>query len=188
MPLGRRIVVFGPPASGKSTLCRELSAILGLPLIHVDALRFLEQPQPPVRLAERLRSLVGSHQEGWISDGAGPRQGSPLLEDCDTVIQLKLPLRVIAWRAGVRRAQRLLGRDPHWPLREPLSRSFGRNSFLYWLAVRRGRNSRSPLDLLGTTGKAERLIVLSRPAHVARFLAEVRQAAEPASRPPPPAR
>lgn len=65
----KRILVLGPCGSGKTRLTRQLSRILDLPALHLDA-RFwrpgwVSMPQPEWRCV--VSSLI--KQESWIMDG-----------------------------------------------------------------------------------------------------------------------
>jgi adenylate kinase family enzyme len=65
----KRILVLGPCGSGKTCLTRELSGILALPSIHLDAEfwhpGWISTPQPEWRRV--VSSLL--EQETWIMDG-----------------------------------------------------------------------------------------------------------------------
>ena len=69
--LGPRICVCGPSCSGKSTLAVALGRRLGLPVIHLDRLRFIpgsDWEQRPNGELEALHEEAVSG-ERWIIDG-----------------------------------------------------------------------------------------------------------------------
>lgn len=65
----KRILVLGPCGSGKTCLTRELSRILDLPAVHLDAEfwhpGWVSTPQPEWRI--KVSSLI--ERETWIMDG-----------------------------------------------------------------------------------------------------------------------
>jgi adenylate kinase family enzyme len=65
----KRILVLGPCGSGKTCLTRQLSRILDLPAVHLDASfwrpGWISTPQPEWRCV--VSSLI--KQESWIMDG-----------------------------------------------------------------------------------------------------------------------
>lgn len=105
----KRVVVLGRGGSGKSTLCRRLGEVTGLPILELDsiywddALRVLE----PGEWWQRQADVVSADE--WILDGdLGPHDVlEPRLGRADTIIILDTPLSVCAWRAVRRGRQRL---------------------------------------------------------------------------------
>ena len=65
----RRIVVVGCGGSGKTVLARRLGEILGIPVVHLDALFYDEdwQPCPPAEFIARQEAAVEA--ESWLMDG-----------------------------------------------------------------------------------------------------------------------
>lgn len=65
----KRILVLGNAGSGKSTLARELAQMLGLPLVHLDALFW--QPgwgeTPRDEWKQRVASILSD--DAWVMDG-----------------------------------------------------------------------------------------------------------------------
>ncbi len=83
-----RILLIGCGGSGKSTMARQLGALLNLPVVHLDQIYWqpgwvhLSQEDFDLRLEEELR------QERWIMDGNFDRTLPRRLDRCDTVIFL----------------------------------------------------------------------------------------------------
>jgi adenylate kinase family enzyme len=86
-----RIAIIGCGGSGKSYLACQLSAILGIPVTHLDALYYDRHwnPLPTHRLAQLQRDLVT--QPRWIIDGNYASTMAIRLAAADTVIFLDLP-------------------------------------------------------------------------------------------------
>jgi len=173
--VGRRILIMGDPASGKSTLARRLAAVLDLPVIDIDDLHFPNGRQLALEeVSARIEEVIATFAGGWVCDGGGPRGENPFAFHCDTLIRLKLSLHIVAWQAARRRARRLLGREVAPGPRETIGRSFGRSSFLYWTIVRRRGSERRMREIVAAGGHERRLVVLSSQREIEALLAELR--------------
>lgn len=69
--LGRRIVIFGPSNSGKSTLAEALSRKLDVPAVFLDQLHHLPNTDWVPRPTEEFHALQRQAMAGesWIMDG-----------------------------------------------------------------------------------------------------------------------
>jgi len=69
--LGRRIVIFGPSNSGKSTLAEALSHKLGIPAVHLDQLHHTPNTDWVPRPREEFHALQRDAVAGdaWVMDG-----------------------------------------------------------------------------------------------------------------------
>jgi len=94
----KRIIVIGCCGSGKSTLSRKLSPLLGLPVVHLDQLFWREGWVSVGR--EEFRTLLDKEleKERWIIDGNFSNTLDVRLERCDTVIYIDLPAVVCLFR------------------------------------------------------------------------------------------
>lgn len=93
----KRILVLGPCGSGKTWLTRQLSEILGLPAIHLDA-RFwkpgwISTPQPEWRGV--VSSLV--EQESWIMDGTYESTLDLRIPAAEAIIMVNRPRWSCLW-------------------------------------------------------------------------------------------
>ncbi len=89
--IGKRILVIGSPGSGKSTFSRKLTAITGIPLIHLDKefWNYGWVETPSTEWAKKQENLLSGNE--WIVDG---NYGSTLemrMEKADTIICFRLP-------------------------------------------------------------------------------------------------
>jgi hypothetical protein len=90
----KRVVIFGPGASGKSTLAVRLGAITGLPVVELD--KEFWRPglvaTPRDQWAEIQQRLV--EEDAWIMDGdLGPYDAVDVrLRAADTIIFLDFPV------------------------------------------------------------------------------------------------
>ena len=69
--LGRRIVIFGPSNSGKSTLAEALSRKLGIPAVHLDQLHHTPNTDWVPRPRDEFHALQREAMAGdaWVMDG-----------------------------------------------------------------------------------------------------------------------
>ncbi len=109
MPL-RRVAIIGSGGAGKSTLARQIGAVTGLPVVHLDR----EHWQPgwvapePDAWAARVEQLAAG--DAWVIDGNyGGTMGTRLAR-ADTVVLVDLPRTVCVYRA-VKRALRYRNRS-----------------------------------------------------------------------------
>jgi adenylate kinase family enzyme len=87
----KRIMVIGSGGAGKSTFARRLSAITGLPLIHLD--RHYWRPgwkrTPTEEWNAMVRELVARHE--WIIDGNYTNSLPPRIRRCDAIVFFDFP-------------------------------------------------------------------------------------------------
>jgi adenylate kinase family enzyme len=96
----QRVVVVGTSCSGKTTLARQLSQMLGVPHIELDAVHWLPNWQP--RPTDEFRRLVAEAvaRESWVMDGNYSSTARDIVWDrATTLIWLNYPFRVVFWRA-----------------------------------------------------------------------------------------
>lgn len=98
----RRVLVLGCPGSGKSMATRQLSAITGLPVIHLDQHYWLPGWRRPDSAA--WTKIVGdlADQSAWIMDGNYSGTLEQRLRRADTLIHLDYPTWLFLWRAVLR--------------------------------------------------------------------------------------
>ena len=99
-----KIAILGYSGSGKSTLARELGALYGLPVLHLDSVRFL--PGWQIRDREEaqgmVRAFLDAHAE-WVIDGNYRRFAQEeRLEQADLIVLMLFPRMVSLFRCWKR--------------------------------------------------------------------------------------
>lgn len=89
----RKIMIIGNCGTGKSTLARQLSRILNIPVIHLDKLKF----KPGWEEIDNTSFILKVENEmttkpKWIVDGNYSSSFEKRAEAADTIILLKVPL------------------------------------------------------------------------------------------------
>ncbi|MFF2554262.1 hypothetical protein ACFVUS_24900 [Nocardia sp. NPDC058058] len=112
---GRRISVVGTSGSGKSSLARHISEVLGIPHIELDAIHHQADwtPMPAhefqVAVAERLAP------DAWVADGNyHGKLGDLVWRRTDTVVWFDLPRRVVIRQITKRTIVRAATRRVLW--------------------------------------------------------------------------
>lgn len=84
----KKIIILGCSGSGKSTLAVKLGQIMGIPVVHLDALSWdAGWKRKPFSEFDRLTEAEIRKKE-WIIDGNFPRTVEHRMDECDTVIYL----------------------------------------------------------------------------------------------------
>ena len=141
----RRVVVLGGSCSGKTTVSRELAAILGVPHVELDALHHGPnwEEAPAELLQERVRAALAAAPDGWVVDGTYyGKLGSLVLERADTAVFLDPPFATAFRRSLWRTFSRAVTRAELWNgNRETFRNAFSRYSIPLWV-VRTHRDQR----------------------------------------------
>lgn len=94
----KKILVIGSGGAGKSTFAQRLGEILGINVIHLDALYWQPGWVEPAKAewAVTVDALIS--RESWIMDGNYSGTVERRLAACDTVVLLDLPTLTCVWR------------------------------------------------------------------------------------------
>jgi adenylate kinase family enzyme len=137
----RRVALFGPPATGKSTLARWLSAQLGQPHTDLDDILFTPEGALPLEEFRRQAAEITS-TDGWIVEGNFSKLADVVWHRADTLIWLDFPLPLILYRITRRSLRQLAGREDSAAGRLTWSRAFFARRSLLRTAIRKYRANR----------------------------------------------
>ena len=168
MKPGKRIVILGVSASGKSTLARALAQKLSIPLVHMDSIMwnpgwiYTDNQQA----LDRIKSVVSTPE--WIIEGYIPKDARMFVFDmADTIIYLDYPSRISAWRY-IRRW--LIHRNSPRP---ELAGCPDKFSFSFLQRIWSKAEIRNLLPHLAKPSNQEKTITLTHPKSASGFLREL---------------
>ena len=177
----RRVAVVGTSCCGKTVFARELSNVLQVPHIELDALYW--QPHWVERPVAEFRDLVErqASAERWVADGNYSIVRGILWRRATEVVWLNYPFALVFWRALSRTVLRIVTNEELFSgNRESLRQSFfSRGSILLWV-LQTFRRNRSKYSALQTSDewKHIRFCEFRRASQASEFLSQCRIAAQ----------
>ncbi len=175
----RRLVVVGTTGSGKTTLARELSRILGVTHVELDAYRhgpnWRETPDDLFReqLADALRG------DRWVADGNYSVARDVVWPRATALVWIDYPIRVPLWRLFWRTLRRGVTRQRLWnDNKENLfEHFFTTRSLFVWALKSHWRRRKTMPAVLGQAEYAHlEVIRLRSPSAVEEWLTGIRSA------------
>lgn len=112
----KKIVVFGKPGSGKSTLSKNMASATGIKLYALDSIVYKKNGDLVEREAydKEHESILSS--DSWIIDGFGPIESfNKRLDVADTLIYIDLPYVISYWLVTKRFLKGLSVKPEGWP-------------------------------------------------------------------------
>jgi adenylate kinase family enzyme len=112
----KKVMVFGKPGSGKSTLSKSLASATGIKLHALDSIVFRKNGDRVDRVIydEEHKNILSSNS--WIIDGFGPIDSfNKRLDAADTLIYIELPYIISYWLVTKRCLKGLLIKPEGWP-------------------------------------------------------------------------
>lgn len=125
----KKVAVFGKPGGGKSTLCKTMSTVTGLPLFQLDS---IEYAAGEIRVAKEIylqkhRDILES--DHWLIDGLGSLESfRDRIAAADTLIFIDLSLIIHFWWV----TKRLILSPFIYPLGFPQGSPILRSTFTSW--------------------------------------------------------
>ncbi|MCT2588390.1 adenylate kinase [Streptomyces sp. N2-109] len=167
----RKIALFGPPATGKTTLARRLSWKLGCPHTDLDDLLFTPDGSLPM---EEFRRQAGEITRGdeWIVEGNFSQLADVVWHRADVLVWLDFPLPLIVYRILRRSLRQLAGREDSAQARRlTWGKAFFSRRSLLRTAIRKYRNNRSRyvLQVSETAARGVEVVRLRNPREVQRW-------------------
>ena len=151
--LGSRIVVVGTSGSGKTTVARELAALVGVTHVELDALNWeadwvgLNEHDPQ---EFRRRVEDGVRGDAWVVDGNYGIVRDLVWPKATAVVWLDYPLWVPLWRMVKRTIPRIVTKEPLWKGNTETFRMqfLSRDSIFLWvIKTHRRRHTTFPVAL-----------------------------------------
>lgn len=164
-------MVIGSTGSGKTTLARRLSRLLGVPHLELDALNW-GPDWTPVPREEFVRRLeAGLAADEWVVDGNYSSTRETVWSLADTIIWLDFGLHIVWPRLARRTVHRIVAQTELWAgNKERWSNVVQRDNLFYWSW--RFRQLRRPeyQRILGATDRRWTVIHLRSPRQTRRWL------------------
>lgn len=162
-----RVAIVGSGGAGKSMLARQIGAIAGLPVIHLDHHYWSPGwvPTPDDEWVVRQRRLLAGDR--WVVDGNYGATLELRAELADTAVFLDLPRHVCIARA-VRRFRSPILQAPGCPQKVDAE-------FLRWIWEFPSRSRPRLLAILGTYAARTDIVQLRSASEVRAFLARLRR-------------
>ena len=111
-----KVVVFGKPGSGKSTLSRNLATVTGIKLYPLDLFEYRKNGErvSPEEYSKMHADLINT--DNWIIEGLGTLDSFWLrIDAADTLIYVDLPYSVNYWWVTKRLLKSLFVTPEGWP-------------------------------------------------------------------------
>ena len=112
-----KVVVFGKPGGGKSTLSRKLSAETGIKLCALDLIEYKKNGKrvSPEEYSKKHADLIDA--DNWIIEGLGTLESFWLrIDAADTLIYVDLPYYVHCWWVTKRLLKSYFVKPQGWPV------------------------------------------------------------------------
>jgi len=111
-----KVVVFGKPGGGKSTLSRKLSAETGIKLCALDLIEYKKNGErvSPEEYSTKHANFIDG--DNWIIEGLGTLESFWLrIDAADTLIYVDLPYYVSYWWVTKRLLKSCFVKPQGWP-------------------------------------------------------------------------
>jgi adenylate kinase family enzyme len=172
----RRVLVIGPPGSGKSTFARRLSEATGLPCVHLDREYWQPGWVEPDHTAWRDRMAHLVSQEAWIIEGNYDLTLDLRLARADTMFWFRSGRVRSIWRVARRIAANYGQVRPDMAPGCPERLDFGFMLYIWRFPSKQGLRTKETMDRFGRhlapiviTSDAQSHRILAALQHGSRF-------------------
>ena len=133
---GKRIAIIGATGSGKTTLARQLSRVLGIYHIELDSIMWLPDWQKEDWDVTRQQVQQKMDTSGWVCDGNYSKLRDIIWQQADTIIWLDYPFLLVFFRLFFRTMKRVFLRTRLWNNnRESFQKTFFIEGFIISMVV-----------------------------------------------------
>jgi adenylate kinase family enzyme len=167
----RRVLILGCSGAGKSTFARQLGAMTGLPVVHLDQLYWQPGWVEPDRERWFSALRLALQCDAWILDGHFGSSISMRLEAADTVILFDFPATICIRRVLTRVLQSLGKTRPDMAVGCPERFDLKFLNFIWTF-----RKQRLPHVMKKLEGFRGELIILRKPSEVRDLLGRMQSA------------
>jgi len=111
-----KVLVFGKPGGGKSTLSRKLSSAIGIQHYSLDLIEYNKNGEriAPEEYSKKHADLINS--ESWIIEGLGTLESFwQRIDAADTFIYVDLPYYIHYWWVTKRLLKSFFVKPEGWP-------------------------------------------------------------------------
>lgn len=171
----RRWLILGASGGGKSILAREVAALLGLPIIHLDQHFWSPGWVEPNREEWGQRVVELSSQDAWVMDGNYSGSLSLRLPRAEVAVLLDLPVWQCLW--GVFRRSTLYRGETRPDLAEGCEEQLPDWAFIRYVLTYKWRSRPKVLRKIAAEPQVRLYHLKSRRA-VRQFMNELRDAVQ----------
>lgn len=173
-----RIVVGGTTGSGKTTLSRQIAAIVGAPAVELDALFWGPDWTEVETAVFRARVEAAVATDRWVVDGNyGTKARELTWRRAEMLVWLDYSIARIFWQLARRTTRRVVTREELWQgNRERFRTAFmSRESLFVWALQTHWKKRREYPETLRRPEYAHlRVVRLRSPGHTRAFLCALR--------------
>jgi adenylate kinase family enzyme len=144
-----RVSIVGTSCSGKTTLARGISSVMGIPHFELDAIHWLPNWTP--RPIDLFRAAVEEATTGdrWVIDGNYSKVRDIIWSRATDVVWLNLPFPMVFWRAVNRTIRRVITQEELFAgNKETLRLAFFDCDSILWWVIRSHHRRRREYEML----------------------------------------
>jgi adenylate kinase family enzyme len=163
----QRILVIGPGGAGKTTFSDSLGRVLGLPVVHLDALYWRSgwQPSAPDEWQRTVDEATKAPE--WVMDGNYGGTMEARVAAAEAIVFLDVPRNICIARVLWRRLKYAGRSRPSMPIGCPERLTW---QFLHWIWTFKTRKRPRVLALLEGVRKEKTVVILRSSRESEKYL------------------